>query len=63
MNSTTLPDSAAQKIALWADQLRDQSALGLHFAESIYEKERCQLIQTISLEMAALATGCDAGIT
>ncbi len=57
MNSDTIPNATAQKIALWADQLRDQAAMGLYFADNIYEKERCTVLQTISLEMAALATG------
>lgn len=56
MNSSSTTHSAAQKIAFWADQLRDQAAMGLYFASDIYEKERCRMIQTIAMEMMALAT-------
>lgn len=52
--------STAEKIAFWADQLRDQAALGLLFSNNIYERERCRLVQTISMEMMALATGVTA---
>ena len=41
---------------LWADQLRDISAFGLRFAENIYDKERYQVVQSVALEMLALAT-------
>jgi ADP-ribose pyrophosphatase YjhB (NUDIX family) len=56
MPSSNESPTSMKKIALWADQIRDQAALGLHFAENIYEKERCRLLQTISMEMLALAT-------
>ena len=56
MISANHSSSAAGKIALWADQIRDQAAMGLFFAENIYEKDRCRLLQTISMEMMALAT-------
>lgn len=46
----------AQKLALCADILRDCSALGLHFAENIYERERYKRIQDVSLELFALAS-------
>jgi ADP-ribose pyrophosphatase YjhB (NUDIX family) len=49
----------AQKIAYWADRLRDLAALGLYFGDNIYERERCRELQTISLEMMALATATD----
>lgn len=42
-----------QQIALWADKLRDVSAFGLHYSDSIYDKERYQVIQDIALEMVA----------
>jgi 8-oxo-dGTP pyrophosphatase MutT (NUDIX family) len=45
----------AKKIAQWADILRDCSALGLHFAENNYERDRHQRIQQIAQEMFALA--------
>jgi ADP-ribose pyrophosphatase YjhB (NUDIX family) len=47
----------AQQIALWADQLRDISALGLHFANNIYDRQHYQTVQDISMAMIALATG------
>jgi ADP-ribose pyrophosphatase YjhB (NUDIX family) len=49
----------AQKIAYWADRLRDLAALGLYFGDNIYERDRCRELQTISLEMMALATATD----
>jgi ADP-ribose pyrophosphatase YjhB (NUDIX family) len=48
--------SLAQQIARWADELRDLSAMGLRFADSIYDTERYQRVQTISIAMMALAT-------
>jgi ADP-ribose pyrophosphatase YjhB (NUDIX family) len=47
----------AEQIALWADKLRDVSALGLHFAQNIYDKEHYQTVQDIAMAMLALATG------
>lgn len=47
----------SQQLALWADKLRDLSALGLHFAEHIYERDRWTQVQTLALEMLASATG------
>lgn len=46
----------AQKIASWADILRDCSALGLHFAQNNYERDRYKRIQQVALEMFALAS-------
>jgi ADP-ribose pyrophosphatase YjhB (NUDIX family) len=53
------PAKPAQKIAHWADRLRDLAALGLYFGDNIYERQRCRELQTISLEMMALATATD----
>ena len=47
----------AEKIALWADRLRDISAMGLHFTKSFHDKEEFRAVQTIAMEMLALATG------
>lgn len=47
----------AQQLALWADQLRDLSAMGLHFSRSIYDTQHYQTVQNIAMEMLALATG------
>lgn len=46
----------AQQIALWADKLRDISAMGLRFSLGIYDQENYQMIQDIALAMQALAT-------
>ena len=48
---------AAQQIALWADRLRDISAMGLHFTRNPYDSENYQHLQDIALEMLALAAG------
>jgi ADP-ribose pyrophosphatase YjhB (NUDIX family) len=47
----------AQQIALWADRLRDLSAMGLHFAPDPYHTERYRSLQDLALEMLAFATG------
>lgn len=46
-----------EQIALWADKLRDISALGLHFADNPYDREHYQTVQNISMAMLAMATG------
>jgi hypothetical protein len=33
-----------EQIAEWADKLRDISALGLHFADNPYDRERYQTV-------------------
>jgi ADP-ribose pyrophosphatase YjhB (NUDIX family) len=47
----------AEQIALWADRLRDVSALGLHFADNPYDKEHYQVVQDVAMAMYALAGG------
>jgi ADP-ribose pyrophosphatase YjhB (NUDIX family) len=47
----------AEQIALWADRLRDISAMGLHFTKNVHDKEAFRTVQTIAMEMMALATG------
>jgi ADP-ribose pyrophosphatase YjhB (NUDIX family) len=47
----------AQQIALWADRLRDISALGLVFCKNFHDRESYRQIQDIAIEMLALATG------
>ncbi|MEZ4728443.1 MAG: NUDIX hydrolase N-terminal domain-containing protein [Caldilineaceae bacterium] len=47
----------AQQLALWADQLRAMAALGLRYAEDVYNQERYHKIQTVAMEMLALASG------
>ncbi len=47
----------AEQIAFWADKLRDVSAMGLMFAKSIHDETAYRTVQTVALEMLALATG------
>jgi ADP-ribose pyrophosphatase YjhB (NUDIX family) len=47
----------AQQIAFWADRLRDVSAMGLLFTRNIHDQEAFRRVQTIAMEMLALATG------
>src|SRR5512143_2872565 len=49
--------SAGKQLALWADKLRDISAMALRFAKNIHDREAFQGVQQIALEMMALATG------
>ena len=49
----------AQQIALWADKLRDMSAMGLMFSKDLYDRENYEFIQQIALEMQALVTATD----
>jgi ADP-ribose pyrophosphatase YjhB (NUDIX family) len=46
----------AEKLILWAEKLRDVSALGLRFAKDIYDREHFKVVQDIAMEMHALAT-------
>jgi ADP-ribose pyrophosphatase YjhB (NUDIX family) len=56
-NSDSELDATAQQLADWADKLRDLSALGLAFADNIYDSERYQAVQEIAMSLLALATG------
>ena len=47
----------AERIALWAEKLRDLSASGLAHAENVYDLERYKVIQDLAVEMTATATG------
>ena len=47
----------AQQLTLWADQLRDLSAMGHRFARSDYDKINYETIQTIAMSLMALANG------
>jgi ADP-ribose pyrophosphatase YjhB (NUDIX family) len=44
-------------MALWADQLRDISAPGLHFSENVYDPGCYRATENIAMEMLALAAG------
>lgn len=46
----------AEQIATWSDQLRDISAMGLHFSKNPYDLENYHTIQDIAIAMLALAT-------
>jgi len=47
----------AQQLALWADQLRHISAMGLRFSQNRYDLDNYQAIQDVAMAMLALATG------
>jgi ADP-ribose pyrophosphatase YjhB (NUDIX family) len=49
--------SIAQRLAIYADILRDCSAKGLHHANNIYDRENYRKVQDVALELLALATG------
>lgn len=44
-------------MALWADRLRDISAMGLHFTKNFHDREAFRAVQTLAMEMLARATG------
>jgi ADP-ribose pyrophosphatase YjhB (NUDIX family) len=46
----------AEQIALWADKLRDISAMGLHFSRNIHDQTAYREVQTVAMAMLALAT-------
>jgi ADP-ribose pyrophosphatase YjhB (NUDIX family) len=45
----------AQQLALWADKLRDISALGLLFSQNFHDRENYTALQDLALEMSASA--------
>ena len=47
---------AANKIARWSDALRDISAMGLRYATSEHDTNAFRAVQSIAMEMLALAT-------
>ena len=47
----------AEQVASWADRLRDISAMGLHFSKNFHDLEAFRAVQTIAMEMMAVATG------
>ncbi|MBO0797101.1 MAG: NUDIX hydrolase N-terminal domain-containing protein [Ktedonobacteraceae bacterium] len=49
-------ETVVQKLALWADTLRDCSARGLHFASNIYDKENYRKVQDVAMALYALAS-------
>jgi 8-oxo-dGTP pyrophosphatase MutT (NUDIX family) len=55
MNNESELISPAEKIALWADRLRDLSATGLKYANNAYDVHRYEIIQAMVIEMLAYA--------
>ena len=49
----------AEKLVLWADRLRDISAMGLLFSRNPYDKAQFQAVQDIALEILSLAVDED----
>jgi ADP-ribose pyrophosphatase YjhB (NUDIX family) len=49
--------SPAQRIALWADRIREAAVIGLRFAPTPYDHDRYQMLFDLALEMLAVATG------
>jgi 8-oxo-dGTP pyrophosphatase MutT (NUDIX family) len=49
--------SLAQQLALYADILRDCSANGLQYADTIYDRDNYRKVQNVALELFALAMG------
>lgn len=47
----------AARLALWADEIRDMTALGLHFSRNSHDLENYGRLQQIAMEMMALAAG------
>jgi len=48
--------SPAEKIAFWADKLRDISATGLEYANNSFDKDRYEMIRDLVIEMMSFAT-------
>ncbi|HEU5330839.1 MAG TPA: NUDIX hydrolase N-terminal domain-containing protein [Thermomicrobiales bacterium] len=57
MRETPEQPAIAQRIALWADRLRDMSASGLYHSDNLYDRERYRQLQDLAIEMLAVATG------
>jgi hypothetical protein len=53
----TSAGTLAEQIVLWGDTLRDLSAMGLHFADDVYDQERYRVVQDVAMSMLAMATG------
>jgi ADP-ribose pyrophosphatase YjhB (NUDIX family) len=52
-----MANKLAEQIALWADRLRDMSAMGLRFSRNSYDREHYRQIQEMALAMMGVATG------
>jgi ADP-ribose pyrophosphatase YjhB (NUDIX family) len=48
--------NTVEQIAFWADKLRDVSAMGLMFVKSVYDETAYRAVQTVALEMMAMAS-------
>jgi ADP-ribose pyrophosphatase YjhB (NUDIX family) len=51
--------SSAQKLALWANQILEMVVFGQHYEQDVYAQDRYLKLQTIGMEMLALADGVD----
>jgi ADP-ribose pyrophosphatase YjhB (NUDIX family) len=49
--------TTAGQLALWAERLRDISAMGLNFSKNFHDQEAYGSVQTIAMEMSAAAAG------
>lgn len=49
----------AEKLALWANQIFEMAAFGLNYEQNFYAQERYHKLQSIAMEMLALADGVD----
>ena len=49
--------TSAEQIALWADKLRDISAMGLLYSKNIHDETAFREVQTVAMSMLALTTG------
>ncbi len=49
--------ASAEDLAMWAERIRDLSALGLNYAENVYDRERYATLQDVAAEMLAAAVG------
>lgn len=57
INSQSTPSGLADRIASWADQIRDMAATGLNFSSDSYDIDRYTKLPEIAIEMTALANG------
>ncbi|NHZ71903.1 MAG: NUDIX domain-containing protein [Aquificales bacterium] len=51
--------NSAQKMALWANQILEMVWFGQHYEKDFYAQERYHKLQTIGMEMLALADGVE----
>ena len=49
----------AEQLTMWADKLRDVSAMGYRYANNVYDKHNYEQVRDIAMRMMALANGDD----